>query len=107
VPFRNSLSGDWELGYSVLFEKTFWYSAALWLWMRAGSSATGAAVLTAGLLAAIEIAQIWLPARSAEITDPLLAIALAAMLRSIARPDGPRRGQPARAQRPLGPQRTS
>jgi VanZ family protein len=30
--------------------------------------------VTAGLLALIELAQVWIPGRSAEITDPLLAL---------------------------------
>jgi VanZ family protein len=85
LPFRNSITGSLELGYTVLFEKAFWYTALIWLGARAGWSlkaATGAAVL---LLTAIEVAQQWLPGRSPEITDPLLALAFGVLLRVVAR----------------------
>jgi VanZ family protein len=84
LPFRNSITGNLELGYTVLFEKAFWYTALIWLGARAGWSlkaATGAAVL---LLTAIEVAQQWLPGRSPEITDPLLALAFGVLLRVVA-----------------------
>lgn len=84
LPFRNSISGGLELGYTVLFEKAFWYTALIWLGTRAGWSfraATGTAVL---LLTLIEVTQQWLPGRSAEITDPLLALAFAVLLRVVA-----------------------
>ncbi|HEX5046630.1 MAG TPA: VanZ family protein [Gammaproteobacteria bacterium] len=85
LPFRNSINGNLELGYTVLFEKAFWYTALIWLGTRAGWSfraATGTAVL---LLTLIEVTQQWLPGRSAEITDPLLALGFAVLLRVVAR----------------------
>jgi VanZ family protein len=74
VPFKNSLSDSLEVNYSVLLEKCFWYFSLVWLLTRRGLGVAGAAFITAVLLAAIEVAQLWLPGRSAEITDPLLAI---------------------------------
>jgi VanZ family protein len=74
VPFKNSLSDSLEVNYSVLLEKCFWYFALVWLLTRRGLGVVAAAFLTALLLGAIEVAQLWLPNRSAEITDPLLAI---------------------------------
>ena len=85
LPFRNSISGNLELGYTVLFEKAFWYTALLWLGTRAGWSLKAATVCAVLLLAGIEIAQQWLPGRSPEITDPLLALGLAVLLRVVAR----------------------
>lgn len=85
LPFRNSITGNLELGYTVLFEKAFWYTALIWLGTRAGWSfkaATGTVVL---LLTAIEVTQQWLPGRSPEVTDPLLAVAFAVLLRVVAR----------------------
>jgi VanZ family protein len=102
LPFRSSLTGRLDLGYTVLFEKAFWYTALIWLWARAGGSVAAAGVATAALLAGIEIAQMWLPGRSPELTDPLLALAFAVLLHvvttspaaAVARP--PDRALPAR-----------
>ncbi|HSC06432.1 MAG TPA: VanZ family protein [Steroidobacteraceae bacterium] len=80
VPFKNSLSDSLEVNYSVLLEKCFWYFSLVWLLTRRGLGAAGAAFVTAALLAAIEVAQLWLPGRSAEITDPLLAVIAGVLL---------------------------
>jgi len=84
VPFRSSISGDWETGYSALFDKVFWYASIIWLLLRNGATAFGAGLLTALLVGGIEVAQVWLPGRSPEITDPLLAVVLAAGARMLA-----------------------
>jgi hypothetical protein len=68
------LSGSIEVNYTVFLEKCFWYTALVWLLTRAGIGAYIATVLTTLLLLMIEIVQVWLPDRSAEITDPLLAV---------------------------------
>jgi VanZ family protein len=80
VPFKNSLSDSLEINYSVLLEKCFWYFALVWLLARRGWGIPGATVCTAALLGAIELAQVWLPGRSAEITDPLLALVAGVLL---------------------------
>jgi VanZ family protein len=84
VPFRNSLTGDFEVGYTALFEKAFWYASALWLLTRAGAHLVAATLGLALFLAAIEIAQIRLPGRSPELTDPLLALVLAWLMHVLA-----------------------
>jgi VanZ family protein len=83
VPFMNSLSDSLEVNYSVLLEKCFWYFSLVWLLARRTGIVISTAI-AAVLLALIEMAQLWLPGRSAEITDPLLALAagiLIALLR--------------------------
>lgn len=80
VPFRSALRGNVELSYSALLEKAFWCFSLVWLLTRVGASVAGATAATAVLLGAIELAQVWLPGRSAEITDPLLAIAAGVLL---------------------------
>jgi VanZ family protein len=74
VPFKSSLTDSLEVNYSVLLEKCFWYFSLVWLLTRRGLGVAAAAFATAALLAGIEVVQLWLPGRSAEITDPLLAI---------------------------------
>ncbi len=85
VPFKSSLSDSLEINYWILLEKCFWYFSLVWLLARRGVAIAGAAIATAALLAVIEIVQLWLPERSAEITDPLMALAagvLVALLRT-------------------------
>jgi VanZ family protein len=80
MPFRSSLGGNVELNYSVLFEKCFWYLSLVWLLTRCGWRVPAATFATASLVATIEVVQMWLPGRSADITDPLLALVLGSLL---------------------------
>jgi VanZ family protein len=75
IPFTSSLTGALEVNYAILLEKCFWYFALVWLLARYGLPPITAALGTAILLAAIEFVQLWIPGRSAEITDSLLALA--------------------------------
>ena len=74
VPFMSSLNDSLEVNYSILLEKCFWYFALIWLLTRRGMSVAVAAISTAVFLGIIEAIQVWIPGRSAEITDPLLAL---------------------------------
>lgn len=74
LPFGGFLAMDWQFGMQVLLEKLFWYGSALWLLRRAGMGWPRAIALVCALLAGIEGIQTRLPGRTAEITDPLLAL---------------------------------
>jgi glycopeptide antibiotics resistance protein len=80
TPFRSSFGGSIELNYAALLEKCFWYFSLIWLLARCGWSAGRATVGTVSLVAAIETLQMWLPGRSADVTDPLLALAAGLLL---------------------------
>jgi VanZ family protein len=80
IPFGASLESDWQQGIATLLDKAFWYFAAVWLVHDSGVRLRTSAMWVAQLLAAIEIAQIWLPGRTPEITDPLLALAAGATI---------------------------
>ena len=80
VPFRGSLAANRDSGLLTLFQKCFWYGSAVWLLRAAGWRLARAAVVMALLLGAIEVIQIHLPGRVAEITDPLLALIMATSL---------------------------
>ena len=85
IPFAGFLDMDWQSAIRGLLEKLFYYGAAIWLLRRAKVTwAVGIAIVCA-LLAAIEVAQIHLPGRTSEITDPLLALLLGLALRALAR----------------------
>lgn len=73
-PFGAFLAMDWQAGLRVLLEKLYYYGAAVWLLREAGLRLRASVLTVAVLLAAIEIAQVWLPGRTPEITDPILAL---------------------------------
>lgn len=79
IPFAGSLASVWELSIVVLLRKLFTYGSLVWFLHDARVRTSHAAIVTAALLAAIEILQIYLPGRTAEITDPLIAGILAAI----------------------------
>ena len=78
IPFAGSLSYEYLAAAIPLLRKAFTYGAAIWLLHAAGLSRWTAAVSVAVLLGAIEAVQVYLPAHTPEITDPLLALLLAA-----------------------------
>jgi len=80
VPFSGFLQTDQEFGLLIFLRKCFWYGSAIWILRAAGLRLARAAVAVALILWAIEVAQIHLPGRVAEITDPLLALILALIL---------------------------
>jgi VanZ family protein len=80
LPFVALLQSQWENGLIVLCEKCFWYGAAVWLLWASGRWLLTATALVATVLAVIEVLQLRLPGRTAEVTDPLLAIILGTVL---------------------------
>jgi len=103
MPFRSSLRGGLETNYSALLEKAFWYGSLVWLLARGGWSLLASTVGTASLVAAIEIVQMWLPGRSADITDVLLVLA-AGFLLALPREHV---GAPAAGVAPAGPRKSA
>ena len=53
----------------------------LWLVNRAGLAWLPATLLTAALVMALRLTQMWLPGRSAEITDVMMVLILAAVMK--------------------------
>jgi VanZ family protein len=80
IPFGGFLAADRDFGMLTFLRKCFWYGSAIWLLRVAGWRLARAAIAVALLLGAIEVIQIHLPGRVAEITDPLLGLILAATL---------------------------
>jgi VanZ family protein len=76
IPFSGFLAMDWTNGVALLFQKAFYYGAAIWLLRSAGVRVRNATVATGFILGSLEAIQIFIPAHSAEITDPLLALLL-------------------------------
>jgi VanZ family protein len=80
VPFAASLSYEQAAAFVVFFRKCFLYGVAVWLAGKAGCRYIAGALGIAAILAAIEAAQLRLPGRTPEITDPLLALIMAGIL---------------------------
>jgi VanZ family protein len=74
----------------VLLEKSFWYTCVVWLGARAGLGLVRATFACAMLLGAIEVAQVFIPGRTPETTDPVLALLLGGLLRVLDEPAPPR-----------------
>ena len=77
IPFRSFMQGSIEINVLAFLEKFFLYGGWIWLMMEAGMNRRLAAAIVAGILLATSIAEMWLPQRSAEITDPVMALCIA------------------------------
>jgi VanZ family protein len=80
IPFSGFLEANREFSMLTFLRKCFWYGSAIWLLRATGWRIVTAAVAVALLLGVIEVIQVHLPGRVAEITDPVLAMILAATL---------------------------
>lgn len=76
IPFASYLSGSlWINSYQV-FENLFFYGASFYLLNRWLHNWMWACGLLTGWLLIVELGQIWIGARAAEFTDPLIAFFL-------------------------------
>jgi len=80
MPFTGALTREWHWGAQTLVEKTFDYGTAIWLLLKSGVRGWRAVIGVTMLLAVIEVVQMWLPAHTAEITDPLMGLLLGFLL---------------------------
>ena len=74
VPFLPMLQAPWESAFLTLLHKSFLYGSAVWLIHQDRGGWMSSSLLVALSLAMIEVLQIFLPGRTPELTDPLLAI---------------------------------
>jgi VanZ family protein len=84
VPFRSFLEASRASGIYSFFNKTFTYGVLIWSMVRAGWLWKRATVLAAGLVFILRIIQVYLPGRSAEITDTIMVLALAGLMKLVA-----------------------
>lgn len=76
VPFTGFLSGNMMVNTSSLLEKLFLYGSLVWLTLSITRSRALSLLLPMAVTGIIELVQIWLAGRGAEITDPLLCAIL-------------------------------
>jgi VanZ family protein len=89
LPFRGFLHGSMELNVRSFFEKMFTYGALTWLLARAGSRFMVAVCLSCGLVLCLRLSEVFLPGRSAEITDAIILLIMAGVMKSMG--EDPRR----------------
>ncbi len=78
VPFRGLLAGSIAVNVMSFCEKSFLYGSLLYLFTEAGGRLRSAVLIVGGTLFVTSFAQTYLPGRSAEITDPVMVLLLAA-----------------------------
>lgn len=88
VPFGESLTHYRATNLPDMFQHCFSYGALVWLLARSGLSVVPATLLGAGAVFTVELLQTWLPGQTADITDPLLAIAAGGLIAVFERGNG-------------------
>lgn len=74
VPFSGFLHGDMHTNVGSLLSKLFIYSACIWLAIEAGMDGRKTTLWLAATTLALELLQVWMPSRSAEVGEPLLVV---------------------------------
>jgi hypothetical protein len=76
VPFWSMMHGSISVAMQAFFEKFYQYGGLIWLCEQAGLPLVPATGLVSILLLGTSYAEIYLPGRSGEITDTVMAIAI-------------------------------
>jgi len=87
-PFLTLVESGWDLtavDWVQMFGKLFLYGALLWVVREWGASAEFAFGVMLTIATVVEMLQIWLPGEHASITDPLLALTIGLVFRSLYR----------------------
>ncbi len=90
LPFVESLAQYRAANLGDMFLRCFQDGALVWLLARSGLTVLAATALGAGLIFSVELLQTWLPGHTAEITDPLLALAAGGLIALFERGPGGR-----------------
>jgi hypothetical protein len=92
VPFRSYLQGPRDSGVYSFFNKVFMYGTLVWAMVVAGWRWRTAAAVAAALVLVLRLVQVYLPGRSAEITDTIMVLALAGLMKLVG--ENPARSDP-------------
>jgi mutator protein MutT len=84
-PFEAFIFENREDAIRILMAKLFWYGAAVWVLRRLRLGWIAAGAVAASVLMAIEITQRYIPPHISEITDPLMALLIAAFFAALPR----------------------
>jgi VanZ family protein len=101
VPFRSFLTGPIQVAIVSFFEKVFLYGCLVWLLTRSGCSWFAATAWGAVLVMTLRLMQVYLPGRSAEISDAVMVLIIAGIMRLISDASFDQRSKPQRASSPI------
>ena len=76
IPFASFMHGSIGVDIQAFCQKFYEYGGLIWLLNRGGVRLLVSTLFTATLLFVTSFAECWLPGRSAEITDSLMALIL-------------------------------
>jgi VanZ family protein len=77
------MRGSIEVNVRSFFEKVFTYGTLTWLIARSGCRLSIAAGMSCVLVLCLRVSQVFLPGRSAEITDPIMLLIVAGVMKSM------------------------
>ena len=95
IPFRSFLDGSVEVNITSFLEKAFLYGALIWLLEKSGLRSRASTILVVILLFATSWAETYLPGRSAEITDAMMALLIGTIIAVVKSPTESSRNGPA------------
>ncbi|HJT89011.1 MAG TPA: VanZ family protein [Bryobacteraceae bacterium] len=81
IPFWGFLHGSISINIVSFFEKFFLYGTLVWVLARAGIRRGRSTALACALVLVVHFLQVYLPGRSAEVTDALLCLFAAATMK--------------------------
>jgi VanZ family protein len=79
IPFYGLMYGSIEVNTQSFFEKTFYYGSLIWFSVEAGLRIRTSAIIVATLLLLTSAVEIYLPGRSAGVTDAVMSLIIAAI----------------------------
>ena len=94
IPFYGFMQGSIAVNVRSFLEKAFSYGALIWLMTRAGCTLVVATGLGGTLVLGLRLAQMFLPGRSAEITDLIILLSLAVVMKVMGEDSVSRTTQP-------------
>jgi VanZ family protein len=83
MPFLSFMQGSIDIDVQSFFEKFFLYGGLIWLLAEAGMATRLATLLVAVLVLGASFVEVFIPGRSAEITDAILALATGEFIRAL------------------------
>lgn len=89
LPFTGFLEGSREINLPMLFLKVFLYGSTIWFLERSGTSSRNAFLLCLVWITLIEIAQLWYIRHTPEVTDMIIVLATALLIKKFGQSTAP------------------
>jgi hypothetical protein len=80
TPFLSFINGSTDVNVESFLEKVFYYGSLVWLTTETGVELRISAILVGAVLLITSGLEIYLPQRSAEVSDALIALIIASLI---------------------------